>query len=150
MYHLDKIRHVGNLGWALLRKQTQAAGGKANDIEEEELVKRAKEAVLAQCATRVVILVHLHVSQESTLRRRQKDSRNCRRVPMKNEEAECNELYDLLDASVEKHLIILKELGIPTLVIDNSKDGDDCLDATTAKIIKFIHKHVWRCAVTVR
>ena len=37
------------------------------------------------------------------------------------EEAECNELHDLLDVCVKKHLEFetLKEMGIPVLVIDN-------------------------------
>lgn len=145
-FHLFRIfRHVGNLGWALLRKKNSHGVSGEHD---NALVERARAAVLEQCESNVTLLVHLDTSLESTIRRRQEDEYNRKRIPIQeNVESECKELHDFLNADVKTHLETYEAAGIPTLIVENSRDGESSLDKTAMEIIKFIQSHLWRCAV---
>lgn len=140
-------RHVGNLlGWALYRKQKRAGGGQVDKTEERALVEKAVGAITEHCSkARVVVMVHLQCSPDTTLRRRRKDPQNRGRLPMEQEGPECDELHGVLDATVKRHL--LDALDIPTLLVDNSQDGEDSMNETAAQIVTFIHSNLWRCAM---
>lgn len=140
-------RHVGNLAWALLRKKVQSAEGKVNETEEEALVKKAIDSILEHCTNTVTLFVHLHINPKSTIRRRHSDHKNQERLPMTNEESECSELHGLLDVGVRKNIKAFEKMGIPTLVIENSHDGEGCLRDTTETIVTFILSNTWRCAM---
>ena len=138
---------MGNLGWALLRKKANMSEGKIDETETDILVKRAYDTILGHSENAVTIFVHLHSNPESTMRRRESDHSAKTRLPMANEESECSELHELLDDGIGEHLVAFEKMGIPTLVVDNSKDGDGCIHETTEKIVKFILSNIWRCAV---
>ena len=144
--------HVGNLGWALFRQDIADTKAKAttaqplsSDDARAEHVRLARIAIQKEMKQRSVFVVHLGISPEVSIRRRQStknsDSDASSRIPMVNESEECRELHQALDVRVHEHLLRMhKEIGLPVLVLDNS--GDDYIEGTVQKIIDYIHKQL--------
>lgn len=136
--------HVGNVGWALLR--LEHANDSVNDGKDRrlEIIDTAKVAIQEHQKVATVLFVHLHVTLEACLRRR-KEVANAERVPMKDERTECQKLHSILDGTVVELLQNdLRGLNLPTLMIDNSQDGDAAVDVAARTIVRFIHDAIWR------
>jgi thymidylate kinase len=136
--------HVGNLAWALMRREAQP-GTSLKD--RRALVDNARTAIREHQKESVILFVHLSISVEACLSRR-KAPENSRRIPMDDERKECLELHKTLE---EKGLDLLQteleDLSIPLLVIDNSQDGELAIEDSARRIVRFVHENLWRTAL---
>ena len=145
--------HVGNLAWALFRQDIadtkEAEASIANSLSSEdaraEHVRLAGIAIQKEMKRRSVLVVHLGISPEDSVRRRRQSTKNSNvdassRIPMVNELEECYELHQALDVRVHEELLRMhKEIGLPVLVLDNSRD--DNIEGTVQVVIDYIHTH---------
>ena len=100
-------------------------------------------AAAGQCAVAAVLFVHLNITSETSVRRRQ-IRRNAERLPMNNEQVECAELHSALDVRGVQLLREFEDLNLPVLVLDNSKDGEAAIEETSRRIVRFINEKLWR------
>ena len=131
--------HIGNLAWAITR-----ATKHPSFMSEEwiDLSNRAKDAIRHHQLEANVLLVHLTVVVDA-MHRRRKRTENVKRVPMTDDQIECQELHSALDEWVVDFLVQedLKDLGVPNIVIDNSLDGDKAIEATARAIAHFVREN---------
>jgi thymidylate kinase len=136
--------HVGNLAWALMRKETQPG---ASLKDKKALVDKVKTAIREHQKESVILFVHLSINVEACLSRRQA-SENSSRLPMDDEQKECLDLHKNME---EKGLDLLqtdlKDLSIPLLVLDNSQDGTSAIEDSARRIVRFVHENLWRNAL---
>ena len=122
--------HVGNAAWYKLRKAENA------DLE------RYKSAIAKHQETSLVVVVQLMLKSPSTMvQRREVDSDNKKRLPMKDDEQECNQLYNALQENDLKE-DILDQLGIPLVRKDNDDDGEDAMEKALIDTLAFVQKHL--------
>jgi hypothetical protein len=93
------------------------------------------------------MFVHLSVSAETSVRRRGVYPDNIERLPMEDEEADCQEMHDVLDTHGIELLNELADLNIPVLVLENSNDGKDAIDEASRRIVEFVNQNIWRCGL---
>ena len=140
--------HIGNLAWAMFREKL------TNKVTNEQsllvdtptaMIRRANSAIADELTRRNVLLVHLRISPEDSVRRRHINpagsrNNNSNQIPMEDEYDECIKLHKALDIESEKYLIsVHNELGVPMLIVNNSTDGN--VDGTSRKIVEFINEH---------
>jgi nucleoside-triphosphatase THEP1 len=130
--------HVGNLAWAQLR-----TNGQSNDNR----MKEVRSAIQQEISKAVVLFVHLSVSAETSVRRRRAHPANIKRLPMEDEEVNCQEMHDVLDTHGTVLLDELADLGIPVLALDNSDDGKEAIEEASRRIYKFVNQNIWRCGL---
>ena len=143
--------HVGNLAWSLMRLKVKVLqselSSSSEELKRQELIDKARAAIQDHQKTSIVLLVHLKMSPESSLRRRRSLENNQARIPMEDETTECNELHDALDV-VGEELAVLEfqksGTSFPVLVVDNSEDGPAAMDKTVCSIVSFVNAHRWR------
>jgi thymidylate kinase len=126
--------HVGNAAWYKLRQQK--GNGVITDLE------RYKFAISKHQESSLVVVVQLMLASPSTMvRRREIDTDNRKRLPMQDEEKECNQLHIALqDDNLKKDM--LDPLGLPLLQVDNSVDGDEAMEKVLMNVLSFVHKHL--------
>ena len=126
--------HVGNAAWYKLRKQKSA------DLE------RYKSAIAKHQESSLVAVVQLMLASPSTMvRRREINAGNRKRLPMQDEEKECNQLYYALQDNNLKDM--LDPLGVPFLQIDNNVDGDEAMEKILIDVLSFVEQHFHRQVV---
>jgi hypothetical protein len=136
--------HVGNVGWALLRLENTSHSCSSSLKDRQEIVEKARKAIQNYQKVATILIVHLRVTLETCLTRR-KLAANSERVPMKDEQTECRELHHALDDGVVELLQNdFSVLNLPTLILDNSADGDAAIDFVARSIVRFIHDHIWQ------
>ena len=140
--------HIGNLAWAMFReKLTKKVTNEQSLLVDTPtaMIRRANSAIADELRRRNVLLVHLRISPEDSVRRRHINpagsrNNNSSRIPMEDEYDECIKLHKALDIESEKYLIsVHNELGVPMLIVNNSTDGN--VDGTSQKIVEFINEH---------
>jgi hypothetical protein len=145
--------HIGNLAWAMFRwKLTNRVTNDQSLLADTPtaIVQRANSAIANELTRKNVLLVHLRISPEDSVRRRHiaptgSRNNNSSRIPMEDEYEECIKLHQALDIESEKYLINMhNELGVPMLIVNNSTDGN--VDGTSRKIVEFINEQQWRRA----
>lgn len=134
--------HVGNLAWAMLRADNR----NASSDEKDNLVRRVKEAIQQHMHDHVVLMVHLTVQPEDTLRRRRNEAANMLRLPMSEETKECTELHRYLDIRTKEFRnMFTEELDVPTCDIDNASDNN--MKEALQEIVQFVNGQQWRRAM---
>jgi thymidylate kinase len=138
--------HVGNLSWALMRKMVKA--DKKSPGDRNQMVERAKDAIEEHSQVASILFVHLSI-ENSAIRRRRRLPGNAQRLPLENEEEECEELHSALDIH---GLELIRELHgeIPILVLENSVDGDIAIEENARRIVRFINVNLWRSALSLK
>ena len=125
--------HVGNGAWYNLRQQQQSS---STDFE------RYKIAIAKHQESSLVLVIQLMLESPSTMvRRRRQDTDNSKRLPMQDEEKECNQLFVALQDNNMKD-IMLDPLQIPLLQIDNNVDGSEAMEKILMDILSFVQKHL--------
>eukprot|EP00986_Skeletonema_menzelii_P014829 scaffold10375_cov123-Skeletonema_menzelii.AAC.1 len=120
--------HIGNAAWYNLRHP-------AADVE------RYKIAITKHQESSLVVVIQLMLASPSTMvRRREVDVDNTNRLPMQDDEKECNQLFIALQDNNLKG-IMLEPLGIPVLQVDNSADGGKAMEKVLIDILTFVQKH---------
>jgi hypothetical protein len=142
--------HIGNLTWALFRRKTNDGAVDDESLSPEDItndiVRRTNSAIARELPRKNVLLVHLRISPEDSVRRRRTNTENAQRSPMEDECDECIQLHRALGVDLEEYLISVKnELGIPLLIVENSTDDD--VDGTSRRIVYFINQHKWRRSI---
>jgi hypothetical protein len=142
--------HVGNVGWALLRLENTSHSSRSRLKDRQEIVGKARKAIQNHQKVATILIVHLRVTLETCLTRR-KVAANSERVPMKDEQTECRELHRALDGTlVELLQSEFSDLNLPTLILDNSADGDAAIDFAARSIVRFIHDNIWQSCISWR
>jgi shikimate kinase len=134
--------HIGNLAWARMRKEVDRSESPLHD-GHAHLTDRTRLAIHQQLARSSILFVHLSVSAETSVRRRG-DEASVKRLPMVNEQTECEELYSFLE---ERGVELLREFSdprIPVLTLDNSRDGGVAIDEAARLIVDFVNRNQWR------
>eukprot|EP00588_Corethron_pennatum_P026244 CAMPEP_0194327020 /NCGR_PEP_ID=MMETSP0171-20130528/39307_1 /TAXON_ID=218684 /ORGANISM="Corethron pennatum, Strain L29A3" /LENGTH=816 /DNA_ID=CAMNT_0039086811 /DNA_START=115 /DNA_END=2562 /DNA_ORIENTATION=+ len=127
--------HVGNAKWYALR---QKANGADIDIE------RYKTAVINHQAASVVLLVNLNLPSSSVMLDRRKAGQEDgltsvqKRLPLKDEEKECEELYQALQLDCSDEM--LTSSNIPMIQIENGDDGPEAMERTLKSILLFLQR----------
>jgi thymidylate kinase len=134
--------HIGNLAWACMRKEVDRCKSPLHD-GHDHLTDRTRLAIQQQLARSSILFVHLSVSAETSVRRRGDDA-SVKRLPMENEQTECEELYSFLEKRGVELLGELSDPRIPVLTLDNSRDGDVPIDEATRLIVDFVNRNQWR------
>jgi hypothetical protein len=131
--------HVGNGAWYNLRQQQKKNG--STDLE------RYKIAIAKHQESSLVLVIQLMVASSSTMvRRRTLDTDNSKRLPMQDEEKECNQLFlDLQDSNLKD--VMLDLLGIPLLKIDNDDDGSEAMEKILLDVLSFVQTRLHRQVV---
>ena len=125
--------NVGNAAWYNLRQQQQSS---STDFE------RYKIAIAKHRESSLVLVIQLMLESPSTMvRRRRLDTDNSKRLPMQDEEKECNQLFVALQDNNMKD-IMLDPLQIPLLQIDNNVDGSEAMEKILMDILSFVQKHL--------
>jgi gluconate kinase len=128
--------HIGNLAWACLRLEKR----NRSENDRKALIARYRAAIQAECQRSLVILVNLEISPTVSLRRRHADSTNCLRVPLEEEETECQALYQALQVNAITLMHQVKPDHVPMLTVDNSIDGEEGIQATLKLIVDFVNE----------
>lgn len=165
--------HPGNLAWALQR----GGGAPLSSDGARRLERRAREAVADHARGddgAVVLLVHLSVSATTSRRRRSQlvadagetigvsgevvgdDGRTgAARLPMADEEAECDRLHGALHRNgleiLRSEWLAASDLGIvvpAALEVDNDEDGEEGANRAIQEIVHFVQRHHWRRLVS--
>jgi thymidylate kinase len=134
--------HVGNLAWALWRRLQRGGGG---TTENDALVQGYLDVARRAAQDSVVLQVHLSTIDGVSARRRAVSS-NAERLPMESEAAECRDLRAALDVRALEFVRSLQESEnpVPTLVVDNSTDGEAAQRIVSESIVKFVNDNLWR------
>ncbi len=123
--------HVGNAAWYKLRQQQ-----KSTDLD------RYKTAIAKHQESSLVVAIQLMLSSPSTMvRRREADADNSRRLPMRDDEQECNQLFIALQNNKLKETL-LDPPGIPFLQIDNNTDGGEAMGKVLCACLSFVQAHL--------
>jgi hypothetical protein len=131
--------HVGNLKWYQLRR-LEEKDDKMNNANE----LRYSKAIEEHQQTSFVLRVHLNLaSSKVVMSRRNQYSSNRERLPLKREAIECEEMFQLFGYDNAS-----ESVEMPVLVVDNGLDGDDAIASTLKEIMRFIHKHYYKCVKT--
>ena len=129
--------HVGNGAWYNLRQQHK----QKNSSTELE---RYKIAIAKHQESSLVLVIQLTVASPSTMiRRRALDTGNSKRLPMQDEEKECNQLFLALQDS-NLNDVMLDSFGIPLLQIDNDDDGGEAMEKILLDVLSFVQTHLHR------
>ena len=126
--------HVGNLVWKSFRRHKQ---GMESDWDA------TWSAIRTHDAHSLVIMVHLSVPVEVSIRRHQSPE-NSKRLPMENDEKECTELHTWLEGKTGSYFSNLSDLGVPTKTVENSEDGDQAMEDTVRRIVRFVNEVYWK------
>lgn len=134
--------HIGNLAWALWRRRQRED---EKTTEDDALVHRYLDAAHKASQGSVVLQVHLSTDDGVSARRRAIRS-NSERLPMESDEAECRDLHSALEVRALERVRLLHESDdhIPTLVIDNSTDGESAQRNVAQAIVNFVNYNLWR------
>jgi hypothetical protein len=134
--------HVGNLAWALWRRRQR---GDDSTTQSDALVHWYLDVARRAAQESVVLQVHLSTVDGVSARRRAIPS-NSERLPMESEAAECRDLHSALEVQALELVRSLHESNdhIPTLVIDNSIDGESAQRSVADSIVRFVNSNLWR------
>lgn len=115
---------------------------------KDECYQRTMSAILVHAKSSVVLMVHLRVSTETTLRSKRQVNGDTARLPLESEETECAEMCDEIGVRGLKLMTELrKDLPlVQLLLVDNSEDGGDEVEETSCRITRFIHDNLWQRA----
>lgn len=149
--------HLGNLAWAHLRRHQHTD----DDVFGDDDVVDPEpywDAAQADARNAVVLCVHLRVTVETSVRRRRSATApvapshsrtaavGAERLPMERELEECRELHAAIGVERERLLeqVSARLRSVPTLVLDNSLDGEAAIRQTTQNIVQFVNENLWR------
>jgi thymidylate kinase len=153
--------HVGNAKWYALRQGKVIGDGDDNsDVD----VERYKTAITNHQATSIVLLVNLNIPSSSIMMDRRKagddkeeedgtvtaSARN--RLPLKDEEKECEELYQALQfqsGGSSDPIVASCTCNVPMIQIDNGDHGPEAIERTLKSILSFVQLHSHRRLVPV-
>ena len=144
--------HVGNSAWLGMRLEKAIDNSDLPEITDEDWYRLGSwylDAISEHLQRTAVLIVQLALdSPSTTLRRRGRYESMRKRLPMLDEEKECNELQHYLQDKMEDNLSVLaKNFDIPLLRIDNSNDGDEAMERVLKQIICFVRKNLYRRVV---
>eukprot|EP00956_Cyclotella_meneghiniana_P016537 scaffold26102_cov75-Cyclotella_meneghiniana.AAC.1 len=135
--------HVGNFAWYKLRQKQKYGHEAAVDTN------RYKNAIAKHQMKNLVVLVQLTLDSSSvTVRRRGRHSTMRKRLPMHDEEKECETLYQALQADNGEFVKdVAESFGLPILQIDNRKDGREAMNQVLGEILLFVQQNYYRRVV---
>ncbi|KAL7532921.1 hypothetical protein ACHAXR_004929 [Thalassiosira sp. AJA248-18] len=135
--------HLGNYAWCQLRQKQNQHGQKA-----EANLERYKCAIAKHNETHLVLLVKLNLASSSIIVQRRKEDATMReRLPMQDEEKECQDLHQLLQRDNDDSLEdLVGSLDIPCLRIDNGRDGKEAMNEVLLEILSFVEQNCHRAS----
>jgi len=127
--------HIGNAAWYQFRQQQSSMENIDLDRYENSISKHLDSSR--------VIVVQLALSSHSVMvRRRENDGRNKDRLPMEDDDKECQELYAALQHDMDILLKnVVEALSLPFLRIHNDNDGEEAINRILCEILSFVEKY---------
>ena len=128
--------HVGNAKWYSLRRSQGNDVGISSTID----IERYKAATSAHEEMSVVLLVNLNISSPGVmLDRRSRDEAPRARLPLKDEEKECSEMFQALQS--KDIASSFDTIVSASIEIDNGDYGPIAMNRTIKSILSFMQMH---------